>query len=218
MAAEAALPQYPQGMPRIAANNRPPGGRRGTEAELSRRLARVDELLRGGTSRGDVVATCAREFGCASRTADDYIARVRQRWATESSPETRADDRARALGRLDELSKKAEKRGAFGAAVSAERLKVDVLGLKEPERIEADVRPQPCPTCSGFADMKLEDACREVALSVAALTQAALWNAVALGAEDRERFAELGQRLIELAGGEVASRRPLGSRVVLQRA
>lgn len=60
---------------------------------------------------------------------------MRERWA-EDSKDGRETQRAITLARLDRLSGKAEGRGAFGAAVSAEKLKAQVNGLLAPQAIE----------------------------------------------------------------------------------
>lgn len=168
------------GMPRIAAKKGPPGGRRASAAEVDRRLSRVEQLLRDGNDRASVVAIVGHEFGVGARTVDDYIARARSKWNRESA-ETRADDRLTALSRLDELSRKAEKRGAFGAAVAAERLRVDVQGLKAPEQIEAEVFSQPCPTCAALGmdrEITVVDAVREVGQAAVALAKAIAFGLV----------------------------------------
>lgn len=126
-------------MPQHAARKRgarkPPGGRRVSEAEVQRRLDHADKLLREGKPRAEVVESMARTFGVSTRAADSYIAKVRERWATDSK-DVREVERAVTLARLDRLSGKAEGRGAFGAAVSAEKLKAQVNGLLAPQAVE----------------------------------------------------------------------------------
>jgi hypothetical protein len=74
-------------------------------------------------------------FGISTRAADSYIARARERWAEESK-DVREAERAATLARLDRLSGKAETRGAFSAAVSAEILRAQVNGLLAPQAVE----------------------------------------------------------------------------------
>jgi hypothetical protein len=126
-------------MPQHAATNqgapRPPGGRRASKAEVQRRLDHADKLLRDGKPRAEVVDSMVRTFTISVRAADSYIARVRERWAEESKG-GRETERASTLARLDRLSGKAERRGSFAAAVSAEKLKAQVNGLLAPQAIE----------------------------------------------------------------------------------
>lgn len=103
---------------------------------MQRRLDHADKLLREGKPRAEVVESMARTFGVSTRAADSYIAKVRARWATESK-DVREVERGVTLARLDRLSGKAEGRGAFGAAVSAEKLKAQVNGLLAPHAVEA---------------------------------------------------------------------------------
>lgn len=122
-----------------AAKNRarakPPGGRRASAAEVQARLDFADKMLRDGHSRGDVVEAMASKFGASTRATDSYIARARERWAEESKG-AREVERTAALSRLDRLSGKAEKRGQFGAAVSAEKLRAQVTGILAPQAVE----------------------------------------------------------------------------------
>jgi hypothetical protein len=105
------------------------------KAEVQRRLDHADKLLRDGKARADVVDSMVRTFGVSTRAADSYIAKVRERWAEESKG-TRDVDRSATLARLDRISGKAENRGAFGAAVSAEKLRAQVTGLLVPQAVE----------------------------------------------------------------------------------
>ncbi len=102
---------------------------------MQRRLDHADKLLREGKPRAEVVESMTRAFGVSTRAADSYIARARERWASESR-DVREVERGVTLARLDRLSGKAEGRGAFGAAVSAEKLKAQVNGLLAPQAIE----------------------------------------------------------------------------------
>ncbi len=126
-------------MPQLAAKNRsptkPPGGRRVSAAEVQRRLDHAEKLLREGKPRAEVVESMTRTFGVSTRAVDSYIARTRERWASESK-DVREVERAVTLARLDRLSGKAEHRGAFAAAVGAEKLKAQVNGLLAPQAIE----------------------------------------------------------------------------------
>ncbi len=126
-------------MPQHAAKNggraKPPGGRRASAAEVQVRLDFAEKRLRDGHARGDVVDAMAAQFGVSTRAADSYIARARERWAEESKG-AREVERTAVLSRLDRLSGKAEKRGQFGAAVSAEKLRAQVTGILAPQAVE----------------------------------------------------------------------------------
>jgi hypothetical protein len=106
-----------------------------TKAEKQRRLDHVERMLRDGCSRADVVASMASTFHASPRAADEYIRRARDRWAAESK-DVRDVERTATLARLDRLSGKAETRGAFSAAVSAEKLRAQVTGLLAPQTVE----------------------------------------------------------------------------------
>jgi hypothetical protein len=112
-----------------------PGGRRVGKAEIQRRLDLADGMLRDGRSRAEVIRALRSQHGVSLRTADQYIRRARERWAAESK-EGRTAEREVTLARLTHLSSKAEQRGAFAAAVAAERLRADVLGLRAPEQLQ----------------------------------------------------------------------------------
>ncbi len=121
----------------MATNGTPPpgGGRRVTEAEKQRRLDATERLMRDGASRAAIVEAMGKRFGVSPRAADEYIRRARERLSFEARG-TRETERAETVARLDQLSRKAETRGAFGAAVNAERLRAQVLGLMAPQAVE----------------------------------------------------------------------------------
>src|SRR4051812_17870601 len=106
-------------MPQLAAKKRPPGGRRVSRIEMDRRLQVAEAMLRDGQSRREVVLELGRRFGASPRTSDEYITRVRSRWIEEGA-EARKTERERAVARLRYISRKAEAKGAFAAAVNAE--------------------------------------------------------------------------------------------------
>ncbi len=114
-------------MPRDAA--RPPGGRRQSKAEVERRMARADELLRQSAPRGAIVTVMAAEFSAAPRTVDDYLARVRRRWETDNASSAEVE-RERAVLRLERLAEKFEDKEAWTALVNVERLLIDLRGLR----------------------------------------------------------------------------------------
>ena len=127
--------EMPQNAARKRGQRKPPGGRRVSEAEVQRRLDHADKMLREGKPRAEVVESMRAAFGVSTRAADSYIAKARERWATESK-DVREVECGVTLARLDRLSGKAEHRGAFAAAVSAEKLKAQVNGLLAPQAID----------------------------------------------------------------------------------
>jgi hypothetical protein len=182
-------------MPRHAATKArqaPPGGRRVGSAEVERRLAAVESLLREGRSRQEVVAEMASRFGASTRTADDYIARVRHAWAGDAAARREAD-RGATIARLEDLSRKAEKRGAFGAAVGAERLLADVRGVRAPQELEVrTTQAQPPPEL----DLTEEQVVEELSSAVEVLARA-----LARGPTEPTRaLAEAARELAEAVG------------------
>jgi hypothetical protein len=155
----------PQNAAKKEGRTKPPGGRRVSASEVQRRLDAVDEMLRAGKTRAEVVESMVRAFGLAPRSADSYIARARERWAEESKGD-REVARTAALARLDRLSGKAEDRGAFGAAVAAEKLKAQVSGLFAPQQL--DVRAAVVPAAPPEDEMSEQTIGEELA-AVAAL-------------------------------------------------
>ncbi len=133
--------------------------------EGERRLAEVEHLARTGLARSVVVSECARRFGMSATTTDEYLKKVREQWATDGAA-SRDTERERAIGRLRDLSLKAEKRGAYSAAVNAERLAADILGLKSPARV--DVRASSETSLPNVA-LDYEHACEELSESVTML-------------------------------------------------
>lgn len=130
---------------RNGARAKPPGGRRASGAEVQVRLDFADKMLCEGHSRADVVEAMTSKFGVSTRAADSYIARARARSADESKS-AREVERVAALSRLDRLSGKAEKRGQFGAAVSAEKLRAQVTGILAPQPAEVQATVAPATT------------------------------------------------------------------------
>jgi hypothetical protein len=147
-------------MPQHVAKKRPSpppgGGRRVSAVEHQRRLDFAEKLLREAKPRAVIVETIRRTFACSTRAVDSYIAKVRLRWAAESK-DAREVERAAALDHLHRLSLKAEKRGAFAAAVSALKLRAQINGLLAPVEVKATVAPaRPNP------EMTLDDAIAEL--------------------------------------------------------
>ena len=120
-------------MPRNAAKVSPPGGRRVGVAEVTRRLDAVAELLAAGHPRRAIVAECRGRFGLSPRAVDDYLARVRDQWATDREA-ARPTEQEETIARLMRLARTLEARGAWGPLVACERLLADVRGVRVPDR------------------------------------------------------------------------------------
>jgi hypothetical protein len=194
-------------MPQHAAKNgrrvSPPGGRRASAAEVQARLDFADKLLRDGNSRADVVEAMSSKFGVSTRAADSYIARARDRWAEESKG-AREVERAAALSRLDLLSGKAEKRGQFGAAVSAEKLRTQVTGILAPQAVE--VKATVSPVAIDEKPMSQQDIAEELASCAWGLTYML-----------ESQKVEVTPTLVESVRGLITEARKLGQLVGLIR-
>lgn len=127
-------------MTQHAAKKNPPGGRRVGKAEVERRLRFVESLLARGHARREIVAEVSRKFGASTRTADDYIRRVREEWRKEAevtAPQRRDETRAR----LMKLRLTLEGKSAWSAVVSVERLLADIDGLRLRPALQVECQP-----------------------------------------------------------------------------
>ncbi len=129
-----------QQMPQDTARPGPPGGKRSCKAAVEQRIDIVEAMLLKQIRRAEIVARMQQQFGVSPRATDAYISRVRERRSEAARPQLE-EKRCAALSRLHALSESAEERGAFSAAVGAERLRADILGLQQPRkhRIDATV-------------------------------------------------------------------------------
>ena len=181
---------------RHAAKKSPPGGVRVGEAEVERRLAVVEELLRDGHARHEVVAAMEQRFAASPRATDDYIRRARARWATEAAA-TRGTARERTVARLTALARTLEAKGAWGPLVQIERLLADVLGVRAPQQV--DVRTAVPPPEE--PDMDVEDAVAALVESVPLITSLVQRGSVVsldrLRRSARELSAAVDARLAE---------------------
>lgn len=181
----------------------PPGrGRTVTDAEKVRRLDVAERMMRDGVSRAAIVEAMGQQFGLSTRAADEYMRRARERWATESK-DVRDVERGVTLARLDRLSGKAEGRGAFGAAVSAEKLKAQVNGLLAPQAIEVKATVT---NATPAADENLSDQeAAEELLSIGRVLTSML----------RQHEVEVTPALVESVRGLITEVRALGQFVGL---
>lgn len=140
-------PGYAQGMATSGKSGavRPPGpSARPTRVQLEQRVDLAAAMLAAGRSRMAIVGELTTRYGIALRSADRVLAAARRRCAAESEG-ARREVRERMLARLDALSTAAESRGAYAAAVAAERLKADVVGLKSPAQLDVRTTVAPVP-------------------------------------------------------------------------
>ncbi|MFO0662988.1 MAG: hypothetical protein U0174_03500 [Polyangiaceae bacterium] len=121
------------------------GGHRPSDAEVNHRLEAADVLLRGGAAPAEASRALVAQFGISQRCASAYVARVHARWEAESR-EGREQKRDQALARLTQLSRSAEARGAFGAAVQAEKVKAQINGLLAPQQVQVQAAVQVSPS------------------------------------------------------------------------
>ncbi len=138
---------------------KPPGGRRSTRATVDRRTGRVEKLLLDGYRRRDVVRLVGKEFGVSPRTIDSDIKRARKNLANLGTT-TREKLRADAIKRLRGISRKAQQRGNYAAAVSAERTVAEILGLKAPKHLDITTEISAQPVTE--PEMTLEEANEEL--------------------------------------------------------
>jgi hypothetical protein len=134
-------------MLQIAANTpQPPGGRRVSNAEVQRRLVRVEGMLAKGTTRSEIVS----QMGLPERTTDEYIARVQHAWRVQGQSASQ-DARSRAQDRLLALRERLLAERAWSPLVRVEQLLCELEGVRNgpPGPPEASTRapsmspPQP---------------------------------------------------------------------------
>ncbi len=152
-------------MQRKAASAR--GGKRLSNDEVETRVARVAALLHAQTSRADIIAIMAKEFRSAPRTTDEYIRRAHAR-AAAATAAAETDVRASTVTRLERLSTKLERKGAWGPLVHVERTLVDIHGLR---RGTVAVETPPPVGTSALAHITPEDAFEEWVFSTNALAR-----------------------------------------------
>ncbi len=109
-----------------------PHGKRVSRAEVAARMELVDELLQQGHAPSDVRSQFKARWKAGDRTVDEYIRRVRQRWASEAK-EARATVRAATVKRLQRCRRELWAKGACSQALQVERMLIDIQGLKTPE-------------------------------------------------------------------------------------
>lgn len=129
------------------------GGKRLSNDEVETRVACVVALLDAQTPRAKIIATMAKEFRSAPRTTDEYIRRAHAR-AAAATAAAETDQRARTVTRLERLSTKLERKGAWGPLVHIERTLVDIHGLR---RGAVAVEAPPVQT-NGLPNLAPEDA------------------------------------------------------------
>jgi hypothetical protein len=92
----------------------------------------VDELLQQGHSPTEIRLQFKARWKAGDRTVDEYIRRVRERWASEAK-EARRTVRAATVKRLQRCRRELWEKGACGQALQVERMLIDIQGLKTPE-------------------------------------------------------------------------------------
>ncbi|CAN5826509.1 hypothetical protein BH11MYX4_BH11MYX4_22520 [soil metagenome] len=172
------------------------------KAEVERRMARADELLKQSAPRGAIVTVMAAEFSAAPRTVDDYLARVRRRWETDNAS-TAEVERERAVQRLERLAHKFEDKEAWGALVNVERLLIELRGLRAAPPV-VEVAPPPPP------DVAPDEAVAAVILALEAIARVIQLEPEAWASEQAVRA--LRAALASAARSLDANRGPSGLR------
>jgi hypothetical protein len=194
-------------MPRNVAKN-PPGGKRVGNAEVERRARRIDELLRAGTPRSAIVADCAATFGMSARAVDDYMRRVRERWAADGAGAV-DDERGATVQRLEALTRKLESKSAWSALVQAHRLLADVRGVRSAQRIDARIDA----ATNTPPNVTMADAVHQVCMAADALGRAFGQRGAAPPAlEDAAELRRAAARLEALAHFAESGEHPSGGR------
>lgn len=105
-----------------------------TSVERLLRVEKVMELLAAGTKRARIVQYCAEKWQVVERTADNYIAAAYELMADESRIR-RDREMGRSLIRLNNLYMRAMTDEQYNTALAVERERIQLLGLRAPERI-----------------------------------------------------------------------------------
>lgn len=108
-------------------------GDRTPRAELEQRMSLVEDLIASGMPARKICAELERQKGWPQATVYRYVQQVRQRWLAEheADRETRAVAR---IARLTSLSHKAERKEAWAAVGTFEKLLCQIEGVAAPER------------------------------------------------------------------------------------
>jgi hypothetical protein len=160
---------------------------------VARRTARVEELLALGRSPAQVEEVCLREFRMPGRTTREYVRRVRERWAADaarSRPERRQEARARLLA----LREEARRSKSLAAAVAAERLLLDLDGLRSEELRVAEEPPPPQP------ELNWDQCVREIAEAAAAIGREIRHHGRRLAPETLDRLRSAADEIVKTVG------------------
>ncbi len=143
-----------------AGATRRPRGARTSAHELAQRLGVVEDLMVAGFPTRKILEELERQKKWPRPTVERYIRSVRERWRVERDAE-RATDVEASIARLTMLSSKAERKEAWGAVGTFEKLLVDIRGVRAPDRhdhrVAAIVQHQ-TPTPTGEALKLVDDA------------------------------------------------------------
>lgn len=151
-------------VPYVRVEKKRPRGDQTAHAEILLRLAIIEDMLAEHHSTPHIVDECTRKWNCSPATVHRYMQRVRERWIDEREGQ-RGTDHERTLARLTRLARKLETRRAWGALMQAEKLIVDLLGVRAPEkhdhRVAAVVATAPqavaLEVIEGFSDTTLDE-------------------------------------------------------------
>lgn len=109
-----------------------------TQAELSRRVNQVHQLLVAGISRATILQHASEKWGCSERTADDYMARARVRLEGGLSTD-RASNLAIAIERMNSIYEKTMRVQDYQRAIAAQRELNQLMGLYAPVKQDIEI-------------------------------------------------------------------------------
>jgi hypothetical protein len=103
--------------------------------ELVRRWSIVEDLIAAGMPTQKICAELERQKGWPPTTVYRYVHQVRRRWLAEHEADRETAAVAR-IARLQSLSFKAERKEAWAAVGTFERLLCQIHGVLAPERVD----------------------------------------------------------------------------------
>lgn len=132
-------------------------GKKATKAEVEERVTAVFTLMVRGATRDEILRHAAKEWGLASRTVDDYVARATERLKAMAVV-VRAEELGRARAQLHDLYGKNMKVQDYKAALSVRKDLSELLGLYAPKVTKLIDETTPAAPAPVLSDAELEAA------------------------------------------------------------
>lgn len=132
-------------------------GKKATKAEVEERVTTVFTLMVRGATRDEILRHAAKEWGLASRTVDDYVARATERLKAMAVV-VRAEELGRARAQLHDLYGKNMKVQDYKAALSVRKDLSELLGLYAPKVTKLIDETTPAAPAPVLSDAELEAA------------------------------------------------------------